>query len=83
MQAIFTKILPATNTKPTRVKAYCPQGSATLNRNDALNHDGAHRAALIALLHKLNWPVNGWVTGESKEGQVWVFCPPPLPMPAT
>lgn len=27
MQAIITKILPATNTKPTRIKASCARGS--------------------------------------------------------
>jgi hypothetical protein len=27
MQAILTKVLPATNTKPTRIKATCERGS--------------------------------------------------------
>jgi len=30
MQAIQTKILPVTNTKPTRIKAYCARGNLTI-----------------------------------------------------
>ena len=31
MQAIQTKVLPATNTKPTRIKAWCQRGSIILS----------------------------------------------------
>jgi hypothetical protein len=38
MQAIETKILPATNTKPTRIKARCERGSITVSA-DSLSGD--------------------------------------------
>lgn len=37
MQAIITKIIPATNTRPTRIKAQCARGSIMIPTNDALS----------------------------------------------
>lgn len=53
MQAIITKYIPATNTKPSRIKASCERGSLTVGFNEALqgvpdtaqNEGDAHRAA--------------------------------------
>jgi len=43
MQAIQTKILPWTNTKPTRIKAFCTRGSITLSIPVEVDgHDAAH-----------------------------------------
>lgn len=51
MQAIITKILPATNTRPTRIKASCERGSITVS----YYHNGAehgHIDAANALIAK-------------------------------
>lgn len=39
MQAIKTKYLPATNTKPSRIKAECEAGSITISYDYRLNSD--------------------------------------------
>ena len=75
MQAIFTKILPATNTKPTRVKAYCPQGSATLSYEYGQSNHDNHRTACAELIAKLEWCPRGWASGDTETGYVWVYCP--------
>lgn len=56
MQAIVTKFIPRTNTKPDRIKAICAAGSATIC-SDTLEVRGqaAHRAAAEALMAKLHW----------------------------
>lgn len=41
MQAIETKLIPATNTKPTRIKASCERGSIIVSA-DALSGDQAN-----------------------------------------
>lgn len=41
MQAIETKLIPATNTKPTRIKARCERGSIIVSA-DALSGDQAN-----------------------------------------
>lgn len=45
MQAIITKYLPATNTRPSRIKATCERGSATIPLDHSLNDGDNHRAA--------------------------------------
>jgi hypothetical protein len=54
MQAIVTKILPATNTKPMRVKAFCSRGSIILSRSEIENCflEDVHKAACQALVDK-------------------------------
>lgn len=52
MQAITTKILPATSTKPTRIKAVCARGSAIISYPDAANQEDAHRIAAENLVHR-------------------------------
>ena len=41
MQAIETKLIPATNTKPTRIKASCDRGSIIVS-TDSLSGDQAN-----------------------------------------
>lgn len=55
MQAIKTKYLPATNTKPSRIKAECEAGSITISYDHSLNIDELHQKAAKELLNKLNW----------------------------
>lgn len=42
MQAIITKYLPATNTKPSRIKATCARGSVTQSYPHEFSGDACH-----------------------------------------
>lgn len=50
MQAIVTKIIPATNTKPTRIKATCARGSVTICCDSS--SETAHRVVALKLVGK-------------------------------
>lgn len=50
MQAIITKVIPATNTKPTRIKASCERGSLTACEDASA--EGSHRSVAAALCAK-------------------------------
>jgi len=50
MQAITTKYLPATNTRPSRIKATCDRGSITIPYPHELSGDAVHIAAVRALV---------------------------------
>ena len=52
MQAILTKILPATNTKPTRIKAICERGAAVMSYPDVDRREDAHKQAVNNLVHR-------------------------------
>ena len=51
MQAIYTKFIPATNFRPSRIKATCERGSITVCYSD-LNgkHEGDNFAAVARML---------------------------------
>ncbi len=51
MQAIQTKVLPATNTRPTRIKATCARGSITRTVDDMTLAD-AHSFTAKALCQR-------------------------------
>lgn len=72
MKAIYTKVLPATNTKPRKVKAYDLDGNTiTISYDD----QDTYKQAAIALCEKMNW--HGTLTGGSvKDGHVFVFSDP-------
>lgn len=55
MQAIVTKNLGPTNSRGSRVKATAQAGSITIAWDHALNSDGNHEAAALALALKLGW----------------------------
>lgn len=42
MQAIITKVIPATNTRPTRIKATCGRGSLTVAFPHELSGEACH-----------------------------------------
>ena len=77
MQAIQTKVLPATNTKGTRIKAWCADGQLTMDYYDAVESAGgsaymeeAHAHVALKLREKLKWhhvPAN-LITGELPDG---------------
>lgn len=54
MQAIFTKFIPCTNHRESRVKAWCDAGSITVGANHADSIEDRHRFAVRALCDKLN-----------------------------
>ena len=56
MQAIETKVLPATNTKGTRVKATCQAGSITRSFGQITESlQDYQRTVAIELAESLNW----------------------------
>jgi len=84
MKAILTKRLPATNTKPARIKAYDSDGnSIVLSVHvfplDDANEEGKHFHTASALASKMGWwagragkcyTLHG---GGIKGGYAWVF----------
>lgn len=55
MQAIVTKYLPCTNTKGSRIKAFCDAGSITIPYPHELSGMAVYRKAAEMLLEKLEW----------------------------
>jgi hypothetical protein len=68
MQAIQTKYLPSTNTKCSRIKAWCNAGSVTISYPHELSGQAVHRAAAEALLIKLDWLDMGTMLGGGLPG---------------
>lgn len=52
MQAIITTYLPATNFKPSRIKAQCERGSIIVSFDHGFDIAGNHKAAADALVAK-------------------------------
>jgi hypothetical protein len=79
MQAIQTKYLPATNFKPSRIKATCAAGSITIAYPHELSGQAVHRAAAEALVDKV-WKgkiKDKLLGGSLKDGSsVFVFDNP-------
>lgn len=56
MQAIQTKVITVTSTRPTRIKAWCAGGSLTMTYPSGHdNPQSAHRVVAQALVEKLGW----------------------------
>jgi len=55
MQAIQTKYIAPTNSRGSRIKAWCATGSKTISYPYSLNIDQAHYAAAQQLLVQLDW----------------------------
>ena len=75
MQTIETKVIPATNTKATRVRV-THTGNAESITVEASSFDAiedAHKHAAALLMRKLNWSGRTMVGGSTKAGMVWVF----------
>jgi hypothetical protein len=54
MQAIITKYIPATNYKPSRLRAKCERGSLMVSYDHGLDIDENHVAACAALCAKFD-----------------------------
>ena len=88
MQAIVTRYLPATNTKPTRIKAECSRGSIIISANSSASGDAAHFEAVRALVNRFvnedqkqyGTPPNQnpwarpYVCGGLPKGSKWACC---------
>jgi hypothetical protein len=87
MQAIITKYLPATNHKPSRIKASCERGSITVGYHSEMAGESPHIGAAQALVNKFiaedakqyGPHVNPWskprAVGQIPSGEfVHVFC---------
>lgn len=77
MQAIHTKYIGATNTKPSRIKAYTHDGlSAYVSYPHEFDGQQAHYQAVkeLAKKHKLTWPIDRMTWGDSADGKGYVFC---------
>lgn len=73
MQAIIIKYVSPTTTKMARWKATAATGSITVNYDSALNERDNVKAAVKALLVKLNWTkahgyACNWMVGELPNG---------------
>ena len=51
-QAIRTHYIPATNYKPSRIKAACDRGSVTVGYDSAESNEAAHAYAVHTLLNR-------------------------------
>ncbi|WP_449102355.1 hypothetical protein [Pseudomonas extremaustralis] len=72
MQAITIKYLPATDTKGSRWKASAAAGSITVPYDHELNVEGNVKAAVRALVKKLDWNrADVWYVGGTANGH-WV-----------
>jgi hypothetical protein len=72
-QAITTKFLPVTNTRPSRVKATADAGSVTLSWDHGVNIDENHARAAKALADKFGWR-GAWYQGALHDGGFCFVC---------
>lgn len=73
MQAITTKVLPATTTKDRRIKATTASGlSITLGWDHELGNDQNHITAAKALVKKMGWDTGRYYGGTTATGMVFV-----------
>lgn len=80
MKAIIVKVIPATNTRPTRLKAHAEGVPPITMSRDAVDdaqdkrkkrvHSALYLARLIC--KKYNWPTR-LASGQLPNGD-WVFC---------
>lgn len=68
-QAIHTKFVPPTNTKPSRIKASYAGGSITVSWDYGLEQSENHAAAAKKLQDKLNWS-GSYVGGALPDGSM-------------
>ena len=71
-QAIITRYLSATDTKPARIKAIAEAGSITLSWDHALNAQENHCAGSLALARKYGWVGCYYGAGAPGNDYVWV-----------
>ena len=72
-QAIITKFISATNTRPSRIKATCWGGSITISYD--YSGDESHRLAAQKLIEKLGWSedLSAWQMGGMPDNSGFAF----------
>ena len=74
MKAILTKVLPCTNTRPRRMKAFDQDGNQfILTGWLAGDFPDGHRAAAEGLCAKMGWK-GSLIGGTTKDGMAFVFA---------
>ena len=73
MQAIQTRYLPATDTRGSRIKAWCEAGSVTIGYPHELSGQAVYRKAAQALADKYKWPYK--YLGAQLTNKDYVFVP--------
>jgi hypothetical protein len=74
MKAIFTRYIPATNTKGSRIKAYDGENNQkTIAYDYSLSTEDFHAKAAIELSKKMNWK-GELISGSFNNGYVFVFA---------
>ena len=79
MKAILTKVIPCTNTKPTRVKAYTEGGNSIMvswsecEGNGDRTQGQSHLYAARKLCDKMKW-AGELLGGGTPEGYYFVFA---------
>jgi hypothetical protein len=72
-QAIRTKYYPATNHKPSCIRAKCEAGSIRVPYNHSLNLADNHLAAFLEMRGRLDWiHLGGWEAGVFNGDFYWV-----------
>lgn len=75
MQAITIKYLPATDTKSSRFKATAAAGSITLSYDHDFDSEGNVKAAVKALVKKLQWDrADVWHIGSTADSHWVAVC---------
>jgi hypothetical protein len=75
MQAIQTRYFGPTNSRGSRIKAWCAAGSVTIPYPHELSGQSCHRKSAEALLEKLGWvdPHYGGLLGGQLESGDYAF----------
>ncbi len=82
MKAICTKVIPCTDTKPTRIKAYAEGGNSIMVSWSECDDEGrtqgqAHMYAARKLCDKMKWD-GRLIGGGTEEGYCFVFDESPI-----
>lgn len=73
-QAIVTKYLSPAAVRGSRIKAFCYGGSITIEYDQSLSFENAHRKAAEALRERMKWD-GELIQGSLPRGFVFVFAP--------
>jgi hypothetical protein len=77
MQAIMTKYIGPTNSRGSRIKAWCSAGSVTIDYPHQLSNEAVYWEAAKTLIVKLGWQEHGnWIAGGLPNSSGYCFvCP--------
>lgn len=74
MKAITTRFYGPSNVKGSRYAAFDSDGNKVILSTDfALNSEGNHDRAALALCRKMGWTAHNLMRGGTKDGNAYVF----------